>query len=50
MEHAILLKMHQNKIKIIYFQQVMFIQEKGNYKEEDPLKPWNNYAWSKLRW
>ena len=22
--------------------------DKGNYKENDPLLPWNNYAWSKL--
>ena len=21
---------------------------KGNYTEEDPVKPWNNYSWSKL--
>ena len=21
---------------------------KGNYKETDPVKPWNNYSWSKL--
>ena len=21
---------------------------KGNYKESDPVKPWNNYSWSKL--
>ena len=21
---------------------------KGNYKESDPIKPWNNYSWSKL--
>ena len=27
----------------------MFMKgKKGNYKEEDPLKPVNNYAWSKL--
>ena len=26
----------------------MFIQEKGNYAEKDPLLPINNYAWSKL--
>ena len=22
--------------------------KKGNYKETDPVLPWNNYAWSKL--
>ena len=22
--------------------------KKGNYSEEDPVKPWNNYGWSKL--
>ena len=21
---------------------------RGNYKETDPVLPWNNYAWSKL--
>tara|TARA_X000000368_G_scaffold407920_1_gene387922 strand:+ start:1488 stop:2183 length:696 start_codon:yes stop_codon:yes gene_type:complete len=36
-------------IKIIYFS-TSYIYEgtKGNYKETDPIKPWNNYGWSKL--
>ena len=36
-------------IKIIYFSTGYVYQgTKGNYKEEDPVLPWNNYAWSKL--
>ena len=36
-------------IKLIYFS-TSYVYEgtKGNYKEVDPVKPWNNYAWSKL--
>ncbi len=36
-------------IKLIYFS-TSYVYEgtKGNYKETDPVKPWNNYAWSKL--
>lgn len=37
------------KKKIIYFSTGYVYQGvKGNYKEDDPLLPWNNYAWSKL--
>tara|TARA_A100001037_G_C15026691_1_gene578918 strand:- start:260 stop:955 length:696 start_codon:yes stop_codon:yes gene_type:complete len=37
------------KIKIIYFSTSYVYQgKKGNYKETDPILPWNNYAWSKL--
>ena len=37
------------KIKIIYFStSYVYPGKKGNYKETDPLLPWNNYAWSKL--
>ena len=37
------------KIKIIYFStSYIYPGEKGNYKETDPLLPWNNYGWSKL--
>jgi len=37
------------KIKIIYFStSYIYPGKKGNYKETDPLLPWNNYAWSKL--
>jgi len=36
-------------IKIIYFSTSYVYQgTKGNYKESDPVLPWNNYAWSKL--
>ena len=36
-------------IKIIYFSTSYVYQgNKGNYKEYDPVLPWNNYAWSKL--
>ena len=36
-------------IKIIYFStSYIYPGTKGNYKEHDPLLPWNNYAWSKL--
>ena len=37
------------KIKIIYLStSYVYPGNKGNYKEDDPLKPWNNYSWSKL--
>ena len=36
-------------IKIIYFStSYVYPGNKGNYKEYDPVLPWNNYAWSKL--
>ena len=36
-------------IKIIYFSTgYVYAGTKGNYKEDDPVLPWNNYAWSKL--
>ena len=36
-------------IKLIYFSTAYVYQgKKGNYKENDPLLPINNYAWSKL--
>jgi len=39
----------QFKIKLIYFSTSYVYQGiKGNYKETDPVLPWNNYAWSKL--
>ncbi len=39
----------KHKIKIIYLSSsYVYPGLKGNYKEEDALKPWNNYAWSKL--
>jgi len=36
-------------IKLIYFStSYVYPGKKGNYKETDPVLPWNNYAWSKL--
>lgn len=36
-------------IKIIYLStSYVYPGVKGNYKEEDAVKPWNNYSWSKL--
>ena len=36
-------------IKIIYFStSYVYPGKKGNYKESDPVLPWNNYSWSKL--
>ena len=38
------------KIKLIYFStNYVYPSKKGNYKEHNPLLPFNNYAWSKLR-
>jgi len=37
------------KIKLIYFStSYVYPGSKGNYKENDAVLPWNNYAWSKL--
>jgi dTDP-4-dehydrorhamnose reductase len=37
------------KIKLIYFSTSYVYQgKKGNYKETDPVLPFNNYAWSKM--
>ena len=37
------------KIKLIYFStSYVYPGKKGNYKEDDGVLPWNNYAWSKL--
>ncbi len=39
----------ERNVKIIYLSTNYIYQgTKGNYKETDPLKPWNNYGWSKL--
>ena len=39
----------KRKVKIIYLStSYVYPGIKGNYNEEDALKPWNNYAWSKL--
>ena len=39
----------KRRVKIIYLS-TSYVDPviKGNYNEEDALKPWNNYAWSKL--
>ena len=40
---------NKKKIKIIYLStSYLYPGKKGNYKEDDPLLPWNNYGWSKL--
>ncbi len=40
---------NENNIKIIFFStSYVYPGTKGNYKESDALKPWNNYGWSKL--
>jgi len=37
------------KAKIIYIStSYVYPGNRGNYNEEDALKPWNNYSWSKL--
>ena len=37
------------KIKLIYVSTgYVYPGKKGNYKENDPVMPWNNYGWSKL--
>ncbi len=39
----------KKKIKLIYLStSYVYSGEKGNYKETDSVKPWNNYGWSKL--
>ena len=39
----------EKKIKIVYLStSYLYPGTKGNYKEKDPLLPWNNYGWSKL--
>ena len=35
-------------IKLIFFStSYVYPGVKGNYKENDPIRPWNNYGWSK---
>ena len=44
-----LVKEAEKKIKLIYLStNYVYPGLKGNYKENDALKPWNNYSWSKL--
>ena len=39
----------KNKVKLIYFStNYVYPGDLGNYKEDSPLLPTNNYAWSKL--
>ena len=38
-----------HKKKLIFFSTIyVYPGKKGDYKETDPLLPWNNYGWSKL--
>ena len=40
---------NEHKIKIIFFStNYVYPGTKGNYSENDPVLPWNNYGWSKL--
>ena len=40
---------YKYKIKLIYFStNYVYPSKRGNYKEQHPLLPFNNYAWSKL--
>ena len=39
----------EKNLKMIHFSTSYVYQgQKGNYKETDPVLPWNNYGWSKL--
>tara|TARA_Y100000591_G_C21735973_1_gene646656 strand:- start:364 stop:1062 length:699 start_codon:yes stop_codon:yes gene_type:complete len=39
----------ERNIKIIFFStNYVYPGNKGNYKEQDAVLPWNNYGWSKL--
>tara|TARA_Y100000768_G_scaffold318458_1_gene253888 strand:- start:12425 stop:13120 length:696 start_codon:yes stop_codon:yes gene_type:complete len=39
----------ENNKKLIFFStSYVYPGTKGNYKESDPVLPWNNYGWSKL--
>mgnify|MGYP001178384210 FL=1 len=39
----------RKNIKLVYFSSnYIYPGFKGNYKETDPVLPWNNYGWSKL--
>ena len=50
MVQLILLKIcEKNNVKLIYFSTgYVYACIKGNYKETDPVKPFNNYGFSKL--
>ncbi|MDA8822835.1 sugar nucleotide-binding protein [Candidatus Pelagibacter bacterium] len=40
---------YEKNIKIVFFStSYVYPGNKGNYRESDPLLPWNNYGWSKL--
>tara|TARA_B100000963_G_C22624295_1_gene671550 strand:+ start:1624 stop:2319 length:696 start_codon:yes stop_codon:yes gene_type:complete len=40
---------NEKNLKIIFFStSYVYPGKKGNYKEGDPVLPWNNYGWSKL--
>ena len=41
----------KNNVKLIYFSTgYVYPGIKGNYKETDPVKPFNNYGLFKIRW
>ena len=38
----------ERNLKLIFFStSYVYPGKKGNYKENDPIRPWNNYGWSK---
>ncbi len=39
---------HYKKKLIFFSTSYVYPGKKGNYRETDPLLPWNNYGWSKL--
>tara|TARA_B100001057_G_scaffold485414_1_gene565101 strand:- start:2116 stop:2814 length:699 start_codon:yes stop_codon:yes gene_type:complete len=40
---------NEKNLKLIFFStSYVYPGKKGNYKENDPVLPWNNYGWSKL--
>jgi len=40
---------HKYRIKLVYFStNYVYPSKKGNYKENHPILPFNNYSWSKL--
>ena len=40
---------NEKNLKLIFFStSYVYPGKKGNYKEDDPVLPWNNYGWSKL--
>ena len=45
----LVMECYKQNIKFIYFStNYIYPGTRGNYKEDDPILPWNNYGWSKL--